>query len=99
MVLVRDTVLRDIQRPAPFALLLADNVFLASHSKADLGQVAQKWNVCLMRHGFRLKLNKTEFFTTDPHETREMSDLNMRVNQIASCISANWMAIYNWCCL
>lgn len=69
LVFVMDTVTRDIQRPAPYTLLYADDVFPASHSKADHGQLVQKWNNRLIRHGLRMNLNKAEFSTTDPNET------------------------------
>ena len=94
-VLVMDTVTRDIQRPAPYTLLYADDVFLASDSKNDLEQLVQKWNDRLMQHGLRLNLNKTEFLTTDPHETGTItvggSDLprTERFKYLGSTLSAN----------
>jgi hypothetical protein len=63
-----DSITRDIQRPAPYTLLYADDVFLASDNKTDLEQLVQVWNDRLAQRGLRLNLKKTEYLTTNPDE-------------------------------
>lgn len=56
-VLVMGTVTR-----APYTLLYADHVLLASYSKVDFDQLSQKWNDWFIQHHLRLKRNKTRFW-------------------------------------
>ena len=64
-----DSITRDIQSLAPYTLLYANDVFLASDDKTDLEQLVQTWHDHLVQHGLRLNLKKTEYLTTDQTET------------------------------
>ena len=68
-ILVMDAITHDIQRPAPYTLLYADDVFLASDDKTELEQLVQTWHDRLAQHGLRLNLKKTEYLSTDQSET------------------------------
>lgn len=68
-VLVMDTVTRDLQKPAPWTLLYADDVMLASQNKNDLELQVQAWSDRLGTFGLRLNTAKTEYMCTDPDET------------------------------
>lgn len=68
-ILVMDTLTSDIQRQAPYTLLYADDVFLASVNKTDLTQLVKLWNDRLAQHGLRLNTRKTEYLTTNTNDT------------------------------
>ncbi|EYB85538.1 hypothetical protein Y032_0296g1688 [Ancylostoma ceylanicum] len=64
-ILVMDAITRDLQRPAPWNLLYADDVMLASEQKEDLQWLTQAWSERLARFGLRLNVKKTEYMTTN----------------------------------
>ncbi|EYB87369.1 hypothetical protein Y032_0264g619 [Ancylostoma ceylanicum] len=55
---------RDLQRSAPWTLLYADDVMLASKQEEDLEQQAQALSERLALFDLRLNLEKTEYMTT-----------------------------------
>ncbi|EYC22386.1 hypothetical protein Y032_0017g3320 [Ancylostoma ceylanicum] len=63
-----DAITRDLQRPAPWTLLCADDVMLASEQKEDLQRQTQAWSERLARFGLRLSVKKTEYMTTNLDE-------------------------------
>ncbi|EYC40923.1 hypothetical protein Y032_0589g369 [Ancylostoma ceylanicum] len=67
-VLVMDAITRNLQRPAPWTLLYADDVMLASEQKEDLERQTQAWSERLARFGLRLNVKKTECMTTNLDE-------------------------------
>ncbi|EYB98254.1 hypothetical protein Y032_0133g1802 [Ancylostoma ceylanicum] len=67
-ILVMDAITRDLQRPAPWTLLYADDVMLASEQKEDLQRQTQAWSERLARFGLRLNVKKTEYMTTNLDE-------------------------------
>ncbi|EYC40244.1 hypothetical protein Y032_0623g775 [Ancylostoma ceylanicum] len=60
-----DAITRDLQRPAPWTLLYADDVMLASEQKEDLQRQTHAWSERLARFGLRLNVKKTEYMTTN----------------------------------
>lgn len=62
--LVMDTITHDIQRPAPYTILYADDVFLASQEKDDLTDLVKTWHERLAKYGLRLNLGKTVYLAT-----------------------------------
>ncbi|EYC06534.1 hypothetical protein Y032_0075g945 [Ancylostoma ceylanicum] len=60
-----DAITRDLQRPAPWTLLYADDVMLASEQKEDLERQTQAWSERLARFSLRLNVKKTEYMTTN----------------------------------
>ncbi|EYC05843.1 hypothetical protein Y032_0080g1396 [Ancylostoma ceylanicum] len=67
-ILVMDAITRDLQRPALWTLLYADDVMLASEQKEDLERQTQAWSERLVRFGLRLNVKKTEYMTSNPDE-------------------------------
>ncbi|VDO66032.1 unnamed protein product [Heligmosomoides polygyrus] len=67
-VIVVDAITRDLQRSAPWTLLYADDVMLASEDKAELERQAQAWCDRLVLFGLKLNVKKTEYLTTDLNE-------------------------------
>ena len=77
-ILCMDVVTADIQRPHPWSLLYADDVFLAATSRQELAEQVQLWSTRLADHGLRLNAAKTEYLecgeqtdgsiTVDGHE-------------------------------
>ncbi|EYB86954.1 hypothetical protein Y032_0270g843 [Ancylostoma ceylanicum] len=63
--LVMDAITRDLQRPAPWALLYADDVMLPSEQKEDFERQTQAWGERLARFRLRLNVKKTEYMTTN----------------------------------
>ncbi|EYC07735.1 hypothetical protein Y032_0069g367 [Ancylostoma ceylanicum] len=63
-----DAITRDLQKPAPYTLLYADNVMLAKEDKVEPEQLKQAWNDRLAWFGLRLNLKKTEYMKTDTEE-------------------------------
>ncbi|EYC26581.1 hypothetical protein Y032_0010g845 [Ancylostoma ceylanicum] len=63
-----DAIARDLVRPAPWTLLYADDVMLASEQKEDLQRQTQAWSERLARSGLRLHVKKTEYLTTNLDE-------------------------------
>nr|CDJ85576.1 RNA-directed DNA polymerase (reverse transcriptase) domain containing protein [Haemonchus contortus] len=63
-----DTIIRDLQKPAPWTLLYADDVMLASEDKSELELQVQTWSDRLAMFGLRLNIKKTEHLTTDSSE-------------------------------
>ncbi|EYC44370.1 hypothetical protein Y032_0463g1909 [Ancylostoma ceylanicum] len=68
-IVVMDALTKDLQRPAPWTLLYADDVMLASEDKDELERQTQAWSDRLARFGLRLNIKKTEYLTTDEHES------------------------------
>ncbi|EYC46253.1 hypothetical protein Y032_0403g824 [Ancylostoma ceylanicum] len=64
-ILVMDAITRDLQRPAPWTLLYADDVMLASEQKEDLQRQTQAWSERLALFGLRLNVKKTEYMRTN----------------------------------
>lgn len=64
-IVVMDAITRDLQRPAPWTLLYADDVMLASEDKHDLQLQVQAWHDRLAHFGLRLNKKKTEYMTND----------------------------------
>ena len=48
---VMDAIIRDIQKPAPWTLLYADDVFLAAPSRHELQNDDHRWKVRLPQYG------------------------------------------------
>uniref|UniRef100_A0A7I4Y4S3 Reverse transcriptase domain-containing protein n=1 Tax=Haemonchus contortus TaxID=6289 RepID=A0A7I4Y4S3_HAECO len=67
-VVVMDAITKDLQKPAPWSLLYADDVMLASEDKSELESQVQTWSDRLARFGLRLNVKKTEYLTTDSSE-------------------------------
>uniref|UniRef100_A0A7I4Y565 Reverse transcriptase domain-containing protein n=1 Tax=Haemonchus contortus TaxID=6289 RepID=A0A7I4Y565_HAECO len=67
-VVVMDTITKDLQKPAPWTLLYADDVMLASEDKSELESQVQTWSDRLAMFGLRLNVKKTEHLTTDSSE-------------------------------
>uniref|UniRef100_A0A7I4YQG6 Reverse transcriptase domain-containing protein n=1 Tax=Haemonchus contortus TaxID=6289 RepID=A0A7I4YQG6_HAECO len=67
-VVVMDTITKDLQRPAPWTLLYADGVVLASEDKSELESQMQTLPDRLAMFGLRLNVKKTEYLTTDSSE-------------------------------
>ncbi|XGW10232.1 hypothetical protein V3C99_012037 [Haemonchus contortus] len=67
-VVVMDAITKDLQKPAPWTLLYADDVMLASEDKSELESQVQTWSDRLARFGLRLNVKKTEYLTTDSSE-------------------------------
>ncbi|XGW02685.1 hypothetical protein V3C99_014597 [Haemonchus contortus] len=63
-----DTITKDLQKPAPWTLLYADDVMLASEDKSELESQVQTWSDRLAMFGLRLNVKKTEYLTTDSSE-------------------------------
>nr|CDJ91351.1 endonuclease-reverse transcriptase [Haemonchus contortus] len=63
-----DTITKDLQKPAPWTLLYADDVMLASEDKRELESQVQTWSDRLAMFGLRLNVEKTEYLTTDSSE-------------------------------
>nr|CDJ87499.1 RNA-directed DNA polymerase (reverse transcriptase) domain containing protein [Haemonchus contortus] len=63
-----DAITKDLQKPAPWTLLYADDVMLASEDKSELESQVQTWSDRLAMLGLRLNVKKTEYLTTDPSE-------------------------------
>nr|CDJ85153.1 endonuclease-reverse transcriptase HmRTE-e01 [Haemonchus contortus] len=61
-----DAITKDLQKPAPWTLLHADDVMLASEDKGELD--VQTWTDRLAMFGLRLNVKKTECSTTDSNE-------------------------------
>ncbi|RWR99635.1 hypothetical protein B4U79_01873, partial [Dinothrombium tinctorium] len=68
-ILCMDTVTADLQKPHPWTLLYADDVLLASETRYELQQQAQKWKERLDTNGMRLNLKKTEYMECGPQTT------------------------------
>ncbi len=60
-ILVMDSVTRDIQKPAPWCLLYADDVMLANDSREELQKEVQTWKDRLAKYGLKLNVGKTEY--------------------------------------
>ncbi|XGW17548.1 hypothetical protein V3C99_002275 [Haemonchus contortus] len=67
-VVVMDAITKDLQKPAPWTLLYADDVMLASEDKSELESQVQTWSDRLAMFGLRLNVKKTEYLTTDSSE-------------------------------
>uniref|UniRef100_A0A7I4Z469 Reverse transcriptase domain-containing protein n=1 Tax=Haemonchus contortus TaxID=6289 RepID=A0A7I4Z469_HAECO len=67
-VVVMDAITKDLQKPAPWTLLYADDVMLASEDKSELESQVQTWSDRLAIFGLRLNVKKTEYLTTDSSE-------------------------------
>ncbi|VDO36686.1 unnamed protein product [Haemonchus placei] len=63
-----DAITKDLQKPAPWTLLYADDVMLASEDKSELESQVQTWSDRLAMFGLRLNVKKTEYLTTDSTE-------------------------------
>ncbi|KAG8136472.1 hypothetical protein E2320_005055 [Naja naja] len=63
-ILVMDTIMHDLQQNAPWTMLYADDVMLASTIRGELQQQVQTWNERLNHFGFRLNIKKTEYLET-----------------------------------
>ncbi|VDO85254.1 unnamed protein product [Heligmosomoides polygyrus] len=74
-VVVMDAISRDLQRPAPWTLLYADDVMLACEDKIEIQWQVQALRERLVRFG--LKLKKAEYLTT-----REDESSSIKVNGI-----------------
>ncbi|VDO98885.1 unnamed protein product [Heligmosomoides polygyrus] len=68
-IVVMDAISRDLQKPAPWTLLYADDVMLASEDKAELERQVQAWCDRLAAFGLKLNVQKSEYLTTDVNET------------------------------
>lgn len=68
--------------------LYPDDVFLVSHSKADLEQFIQKLNNHLKELVLRFTLDNSEFRMTHPNKIVSSSDLP-RTKYLESLLSAN----------
>ncbi|EYC20796.1 hypothetical protein Y032_0021g427 [Ancylostoma ceylanicum] len=64
-ILVMDAITRDLQRPAPWTLLYADDVMLASEQKEDYQRQTQAWSERLARFGLWINVKRTEYMTTN----------------------------------
>ncbi|EYC32664.1 hypothetical protein Y032_0002g1031 [Ancylostoma ceylanicum] len=67
-ILVIDAVTRDLQKPAPWTLLYADDVMIAAEDKYELERQTQAWSDRLAQFGLRLNVTKTEYLTTDVNQ-------------------------------
>nr|CDJ80634.1 endonuclease-reverse transcriptase HmRTE-e01 [Haemonchus contortus] len=63
-----DAITKDLQKPAPWTLLYADDVMLASEDKIELESQVQTWSDRLAMFGLRLNVKKAEYLTTDSSE-------------------------------
>uniref|UniRef100_W6NAY9 Endonuclease-reverse transcriptase n=1 Tax=Haemonchus contortus TaxID=6289 RepID=W6NAY9_HAECO len=63
-----DTITKDLQKPAPWTLLYADDVRLPSEDKSEFDSQVQTWSDRLTMIGLRLNVKKTEYLTTDSSE-------------------------------
>ncbi|EYB95042.1 hypothetical protein Y032_0164g3530 [Ancylostoma ceylanicum] len=63
-----DSVRRDLQKPAPWTLLVVGDVVLASEVGHELERQTQAWSKHLTPLGFRLSVKKTDYLTKDVHE-------------------------------
>ncbi|EYC26161.1 hypothetical protein Y032_0011g1592 [Ancylostoma ceylanicum] len=68
-ILVMDARTRDLQRPASWTPLYADEVMPTSEQKEDLERQGQAWGELLVRFGLRLNVKKTEYMTTNLDES------------------------------
>ncbi|XGW33662.1 hypothetical protein V3C99_017798 [Haemonchus contortus] len=59
-VVVLDAIIKDIQKPAPWTLLYAHDVMLASEDKSELESQVQTWSDRLAMFGLRSNVKKTE---------------------------------------
>ncbi|EYC14719.1 hypothetical protein Y032_0039g119 [Ancylostoma ceylanicum] len=69
LIVVMDALTKDLQRPAPWTLLYADDIMLASEDKDELERQTQAWSDRLARCDIRLNIKKTEYLTTGEHES------------------------------
>nr|CDJ88969.1 endonuclease-reverse transcriptase [Haemonchus contortus] len=63
-----DAIKKGLLKPAPWTLLYADDVMLASEVKSELESQVQTWSDRLAMFGLRLNVKKTEYFTSDSSE-------------------------------
>lgn len=63
-----DAITRNLQQPAPWILLYADDIMLASGNKVDLQQLVQAWNDQLAKFGLWLNVKKMEYLMIDPFD-------------------------------
>ncbi|EYB86391.1 hypothetical protein Y032_0279g1180 [Ancylostoma ceylanicum] len=93
--LVMDAITNDLQRPAPWTLLYADDVMLESEQKEDLVRQTQAWSERLARYGVRLNVKKTEYMMTnlDEPSTIQFDGHDLRrtnyLNYLGSTLSAD----------
>uniref|UniRef100_A0A914X3M2 Reverse transcriptase domain-containing protein n=1 Tax=Plectus sambesii TaxID=2011161 RepID=A0A914X3M2_9BILA len=64
-VIVMDVITLDPQKPVPWMLLYADDVFLASNDRKKLQRQVQAWKDRLAHFGLRLNVQKMEYLTTN----------------------------------
>ncbi|VDP05126.1 unnamed protein product [Heligmosomoides polygyrus] len=64
-----DALTWNLQKPALWTLLCADDVMLACGDKGDLEWQVQAWCDRLARFGLKLQLKKTEYLMTDANES------------------------------
>ncbi|EYC31237.1 hypothetical protein Y032_0004g2040 [Ancylostoma ceylanicum] len=60
---IMDAVTRALQDPAPWKLLYADDVMIASLDKCELERLTQAWSDRLAQFGFCLHVTKTKNLT------------------------------------
>jgi len=60
-VTVMDAVTRDLQKPAPWTLLYADDVALFAETRKDLEEDVIRWKTRLAEFGMKLNIKKTEY--------------------------------------
>ncbi|EYB97212.1 hypothetical protein Y032_0142g2302 [Ancylostoma ceylanicum] len=70
----------DLYSPAPWTLLYADDVMLASEQNEELERQMQAWSEHLAQFGLRLNVKKTEYMTTnlDEHSTIQVDGNDLR---------------------
>uniref|UniRef100_A0A914XRS1 Reverse transcriptase domain-containing protein n=1 Tax=Plectus sambesii TaxID=2011161 RepID=A0A914XRS1_9BILA len=60
-----DVITLNLQKPVPWILLYADDVFMASDDREELQRQVQAWKDRLAHFGLRLNVQKTEYLTTN----------------------------------
>ncbi|EYC33056.1 hypothetical protein Y032_0002g578 [Ancylostoma ceylanicum] len=72
-ILVMDAVTRDLQKPALWTLLYANDVVIAAEDKYELERQTQACTDRLAQFGLRLNVTKTEYLTTDVNQIGTIS--------------------------
>ncbi|EYB91386.1 hypothetical protein Y032_0206g1964 [Ancylostoma ceylanicum] len=89
-----DAVTGDLQRLAPWTLLYADDVMLASEQKEDLERQTQAWSERLALFGLRPNMKKAEYMTTnlDEPSTIQVDGNDLRRTDYLKCLSSTLSA-------
>jgi len=66
IVVVIDTITRDLQQSIPWTLLYDGDVILSDTTRESLQEQVLLWKSRLSQYGLRLNLNKTEYLEANP---------------------------------